>query len=95
MTDPLRNTRNKRLVALINLSTIFVFSIVWGLEMYLSFRGSTFPIPTAGKVYPVTIHGTVVYVTLWQSYVCSSYSTTTMFLLIVLFVLLNRPFKSF
>jgi hypothetical protein len=73
---------------------ITVFSVVWGVQMYLSFRGPAVPSPISGAIYPVTIHGGVTYATRWQHYFATQEALGLAIGLIALNLLLRRLFAS-
>jgi hypothetical protein len=61
----------EKLRALLNILqtiAVTVFSAVWCVQMYLSYFGPTVPSPARRAIYPVTIHGGVIYATSWQHY---------------------------
>jgi hypothetical protein len=84
--DPLRgpDAIRRRVVNAFTAFTFSAFTVCWSVDTYLMLYGSTAPVPMAGKIYPITIHGGVVYGTRWQYYVTCD---RTFVIVLVLFVL--------
>ena len=78
----------------IRLVAIVVFASTWGLQMYLSYSGPSTPSLATGAIYPVEIHGGIVYATHWQRYLASQSAFDVAIALVALNLLLRRLFNS-
>jgi hypothetical protein len=79
---------------ILRLVAIAVFVAVWSVQMYLSLFGPLAPSPVNGAIYPVVIHGGVIYATHWQRYLATQSALTLAIVLIGLNILLRRLFNS-
>jgi hypothetical protein len=71
-----RLTRSERTANFVFVCAILVFVSTWSVGMYVSFRGSSSPVPSIGAVYPLNLNGGMIYVRLWQYYLCSTSART-------------------
>lgn len=95
MGAPLRlRTLRKRLTDSVSVCALVVFSVIWSLQMYLSFYGSLSPHPETGELYGIPVHGATVYVKRWEYYLASPQAMTFGILLMGLFVYLHRGSNS-
>jgi hypothetical protein len=73
---------------------VTVFVLTWSVQMYLSGSGPRIPSPATGAIYPVTIHGGVVYATAWQHHFATQGAAALSIALFALNILLRRLFMS-
>ncbi|HYB90274.1 MAG TPA: hypothetical protein VEC38_04435 [Candidatus Binataceae bacterium] len=93
MPDPLKPPKpslTRTGLNVLRLAAIAVFVPVWALQMNLSAFGPLTPVPSSGAIYPVTIHGGIIYATRWQSYFASQEALGVAIVLWALNILLRR-----
>lgn len=59
-------TLRKIIIALSGGFTAVSFLMWWILEVYFAYTSPRAPDPASGKLFPINVHGTVVYLTRWE-----------------------------
>jgi len=67
-----------------------VFLLNAGAQILFMYTRPRTPNPGLGKIFPLNVHGTVVYLTFWEHLITGGWSFMLIGVLIVLSIFLNR-----